>query len=198
MIRILVNIAKIDGIVSRDEILTIQRFFQYNLHYTHTQLAWVKEQIKEAINTDESIESLIEEFKLSFEHGARLILLELIYQIIYTKTPVPTNELHIAKNIADYLNISPYDRRSIESKFTQRQSYQQYKTHAAHDNEQHQYYAVLGLKSGADMAAIKKAYRSLSMKYHPDKVGHLGEEFRKIAEEKMKEINRAYDYFNKK
>ncbi len=36
------------------------------------------------------------------------------------------------------------------------------------------------------------------MQYHPDKVGHLGEEFKSIAEEKMKEINVAYGYFEKK
>jgi DnaJ like chaperone protein len=61
-----------------------------------------------------------------------------------------------------------------------------------------QYYAVLGLEEGADFVEIKKAYRKLSMQYHPDKVGHLGDEFKKISEEKMKEINVAYDYFEKK
>jgi DnaJ like chaperone protein len=35
------------------------------------------------------------------------------------------------------------------------------------------------------------------MQYHPDKVRHLGEEFRKVAEEKMKDINAAYDYLSK-
>jgi DnaJ like chaperone protein len=35
------------------------------------------------------------------------------------------------------------------------------------------------------------------MQYHPDKVSHLGDEFRTGAEEKMKEINQAYDYFKK-
>ncbi|MGB3225952.1 MAG: DnaJ domain-containing protein, partial [Desulforhopalus sp.] len=41
------------------------------------------------------------------------------------------------------------------------------------------------------------AYRTLSMQYHPDKVRHLGDEFRAVAENKMKEINAAYDYFKK-
>jgi DnaJ like chaperone protein len=57
---------------------------------------------------------------------------------------------------------------------------------------------VLGLEPGADMETIKKSYRQLSMKYHPDKVSHLGEEFQEVAEEKMKEINAAYDFFKKK
>jgi DnaJ like chaperone protein len=60
-----------------------------------------------------------------------------------------------------------------------------------------QHYATLGLEKGADMEEIKKAYRKLSMQYHPDKVRHLGDEFRAVAEEKMKEINQAYDYFKK-
>jgi DnaJ like chaperone protein len=57
---------------------------------------------------------------------------------------------------------------------------------------------VLGLENGADFVVIKKAYRKLSMQYHPDKVAHLGKEFKSVAEEKMKEINAAYDYFKKK
>ena len=37
------------------------------------------------------------------------------------------------------------------------------------------------------------------MQYHPDKVAHLGDEFKGgVAEEKMKEINGAYDYFWRK
>ena len=48
------------------------------------------------------------------------------------------------------------------------------------------------------METIKKSYRQLSMKYHPDKVSHLGDEFKKVAEEKMKEINAAYDFFKRK
>jgi len=36
------------------------------------------------------------------------------------------------------------------------------------------------------------------MQYHPDKVGHLGEEFKKVAEEKMKEINNAYEFLKRK
>ncbi|MCG2747512.1 MAG: DnaJ domain-containing protein [Desulfobulbaceae bacterium] len=69
--------------------------------------------------------------------------------------------------------------------------------HAAVNQEQ-QYYEVLGLQADATFEEIKKAYRKLSMKYHPDKVAHLGEEFRGVAEEKMKEINAAYQYLKKK
>jgi DnaJ like chaperone protein len=51
---------------------------------------------------------------------------------------------------------------------------------------------VLGLSPGADTAEIKAAYRNLAAKYHPDKVEHLGEEFRNLAERRFKDIQAAY------
>ena len=53
--------------------------------------------------------------------------------------------------------------------------------------------AELGLKRGADPADIKAAWRKLSLENHPDRAAHLGEEFRKLAEERMRRINSAYD-----
>jgi DnaJ like chaperone protein len=191
LVQILINIAKIDGQVTKEEISTIQHFFQYNLHYTQTQMLWVKDLIKEAISTGVTLESLLQEFRATFAYEPRLILLELIYQILYTKTTVPENELQIARNIARYLEISSYDQRTIEAKYM----YRGRRTAATSRDSADQYYAVLGLEPGADMETIKKAYRKLSMTYPPDKVRHLGDEFKKVAEEKMKEINAAYDYF---
>ena len=49
------------------------------------------------------------------------------------------------------------------------------------------YYEVLGLSKGASEQEIKKAYRSLAKKYHPDMNHEPG------AEEKFKEINEAYE-----
>lgn len=193
LVQILIRIAKIDGEVTRDEVQTIQRFFQYNLHYSQTQMLWVKELIKEATSSPQTLDSLLQEFKSAFAYEPRLILLELIYQILHTKTPVPAQELQIARNIANFLEISSYDQRTIEAKYTYRQQH----TATTSRNMTEQYYAVLGLEPGADMETVKKAYRKLSMQYHPDKVGHLGNEFKAVAEEKMKEINQAYDYFKK-
>ena len=194
LVQILINIAKIDGVVSKEEISTIQRFFQYNLHYDQTKMYWVKDLIKEAVSTTQPMETLLEEFRNTFDYEPRLILLELIYQILYTKNDVSDAELKVARDIADYLQIKDYDKRTIEAKY----KYGNQQQTAGPQGGAAKYYAVLGLEQGADKDAIKKAYRKLCMKYHPDKVRHLGEEFRTVAEEKMKEINAAYDYFKKK
>ena len=51
-------------------------------------------------------------------------------------------------------------------------------------------YAVLGLKRDATDEEIKKAYRSLSRKYHPD--ANINNPNKEQAEEKFKEIQQAY------
>ena len=53
-------------------------------------------------------------------------------------------------------------------------------------------YDVLNIPRNASPEDIKKAYRELANKYHPDKVLHLGEEFKKLAEKRFKEIEEAY------
>jgi len=64
--------------------------------------------------------------------------------------------------------------------------------------EEQEYGKVLGLKGGFSVADVKRAYRKLIAKYHPDKIDHLGDEFKDIAETKTREINEAYDFFRKK
>ena len=56
-------------------------------------------------------------------------------------------------------------------------------------SEKRDYYEVLGLKKGASDDEIKKAYKKLARKYHPD----LNRDDPKTAEEKFKEVNEAYD-----
>lgn len=56
-------------------------------------------------------------------------------------------------------------------------------------------YEVLGIKEGASEDEIKKAYRDLVKKYHPDQ--YQDNPLSRLAEEKLREINEAYDYLMK-
>ena len=51
------------------------------------------------------------------------------------------------------------------------------------------YYEILGVKKSASLDEVKKAYREMALRYHPDRVPH---EQKKEAEEKFKEISEAY------
>ncbi len=187
LVQILVHIAKIDGQVSREERQTIENFFRVSLRYTADQLLWVRELIKEAHRSPLELGELLTRFKMQFAYEPRLILLELIFQVIHSGAKAVEPEIEVARRIAIFLEISAHDMQTIQARYTQRFRQQA--------SEEERSYEVLGVSRGATFEEIKKAYRTLSMQYHPDKVNHLGEEFKRVAEEKMKEINAAYQYF---
>ena len=64
-----------------------------------------------------------------------------------------------------------------------------------HQSPEERYMNIFGLKGNSTEDEIKKKYRELISQYHPDKVQHLGREFQQMAEYKIKEIQKAYDYF---
>lgn len=53
--------------------------------------------------------------------------------------------------------------------------------------------SILDIPQGADLATIKKAYRHKANEFHPDKLNDVSEGVRKLAEQKLKEINEAYE-----
>lgn len=61
------------------------------------------------------------------------------------------------------------------------------------------YYArVLGLNGRENFDDITKRYREMASLYHPDKVNHLGSKLKAVADNEMKELNEAFDYFKRK
>lgn len=60
------------------------------------------------------------------------------------------------------------------------------------------YYNILGINKNADESDIKKAFKKLAVKYHPDRQGNKSESEKKEAEEKFKDINEAYQVLSDK
>tara|TARA_B100000530_G_C15604187_1_gene347670 strand:+ start:294 stop:575 length:282 start_codon:yes stop_codon:yes gene_type:complete len=83
----------------------------------------------------------------------------------------------VIQAIANYLNINKNDYESIKATF-------------AKDKDAP--YRVLEIDESAGEDEVKKAFRKMANKYHPDKVSHLGKEMQDLAEEKFKAVNDAY------
>lgn len=116
------------------------------------------------------------------QHASRLQLIHFLFGIAQADGKVTDDELQQIYTIAGYLGISHSDYESIKAMF--------YKsTDSA--------YKILEIDKTATNDEIKKAYRNMAKKYHPDKVVHLGKEHQKGAEEKFKQVQDAYHQLQK-
>jgi DnaJ-domain-containing protein 1 len=61
------------------------------------------------------------------------------------------------------------------------------------DKQWRPWWQVLGIPEGSTLDEVKVAYYTKVKQYHPDKVMGLGEEFQKLADDKTKEINEAFE-----
>ncbi len=92
-----------------------------------------------------------------------------------------------------------YQKYQQEYEFYQRdqQSYQKTSTYQSSNTQELKYYAWLEVPAGSHFQEIKKSYKNLMKKYHPDNFHH-NESKRKTAEELCQKLNEAYQYFEKK
>ena len=115
--------------------------------------------------------------------GTHLLqLLHYLFGIAKADGHVSATEVKLIQTIAGYLGISNSDFTSIRAMF--------YK-------DPNTAYKILGIQETATEEEIKKAYRKLAVKYHPDKVQHLGKEFQSGAKEKFQRIQEAYETIKK-
>jgi DnaJ like chaperone protein len=112
------------------------------------------------------------------DHASRLQLLHFLFGIAKADGAVAASEVSVIEQIAQYLRISANDFQSIKAMFYSSQA---------------NAYKILEIEKGASPQAIKKAYRKMAKKFHPDKVQHLGEVHQKGAEEKFRKVQEAYE-----
>ncbi|WP_111307846.1 TerB family tellurite resistance protein [Confluentibacter sediminis] len=122
------------------------------------------------------------QIKQMMEHASRLQLIHFLFGIAKADGAVTEDEVAQIYTIAGYLGISHNDYESIKAMF-----------YKSADNA----YKILEIDKTATNDEIKKAYRSMAKKYHPDKVIHLGKEHQQGAEDKFKQVQQAYEHLQK-
>ncbi|MEP1487816.1 MAG: DnaJ domain-containing protein [Algibacter sp.] len=122
------------------------------------------------------------QIKQMMDHASRLQLMHFLFGIAKADGIVTEDEVKQIYTIAGYLGISSRDYESIKAMF-----------YSSSKNA----YKILEIEKGASTDEIKKAYRKMAKKYHPDKVIHLGKEHQKGAEEKFRQVQEAYEQLQK-
>lgn len=115
-------------------------------------------------------------------HSSRLQLLHFLFGIAKADGHVSEVEVDQIRKIAGYLYINQYDFESIKAMF-----------YSSTDSA----YKILEIDKSATDNEVKKAYRKMAKKYHPDKLQGLGEEHLKGAQAKFQKIQAAYDSIKK-
>lgn len=122
------------------------------------------------------------QIRQNMTHASRLQLIHFLFGIAKADDHVAESEVEQIRIIAGYLYINQYDFESIKAMF-----------YTSTDSA----YKILEIDKSASDSDVKKAYRKMAKKYHPDKLQGLGEEHMKGAQEKFQNIQAAYDSIKK-
>ena len=172
---LLASVMKADDKLLHSELDYIKQFLgkQFNKNDANRYILLYKEIIKQKY----SLPQVCGQIQRSMDHPSRLEIIHLLFGLSSADNEIHRNEIETIQTIARYLNVNDNDFASIKAIFVK-------STKSA--------YLILGIDSSVTNDEVKKAYRKMAKKYHPDKVAHLGEELQELAEEKFKAVNKAY------
>ncbi len=138
--------------------------------------------LKELLKKDIPLREVCEQIRHFMEHPMRLQLLYYLFGIAKADGHVDKTEMHVIEQIAGYLGLTEKDYESLK---------------AMHYKDTESAYKILEIEKSAGDDEVKKAYRKMAMKYHPDKVRGLGEQYEKSANEKFLKVQEAYESVKK-
>jgi DnaJ like chaperone protein len=113
---------------------------------------------------------------------SRIQILHFLFGIAQADGSVSDSELRVLEQIAGYLRLTHRDFLSIKAMFVKDR-----------DNA----YKILEIEKSASDSEVKKAYRTMAKKYHPDKLMDMDEAYRKGAQEKFRKVQEAYETIRK-
>lgn len=173
-------VMKADGSVKRSELDYVKRFFLTNFGQERAEKYILM--LREILKQDIQVHDVSQQIGRFMDYSSKLQLLHYLFGIASADGSTHENEVDVISIIAKYMGISSSDFQSIKAMFVQQVD---------------SAYKILGIDSNATDDEVKKAYREMAKKYHPDKVAYLGEDVRKSAEQKLQEVNEAYEKIKK-
>lgn len=173
-------VMKADGKVLKSELDYVKKFMVHNFGEASATEAvrMLRDLIQQTIPVDE----VSKQIKQNMNYSARLQLLHFLFGIAQADGEVDVQEKELIAFISREMGLTNNDFESIQAMFVPN-------TEAD--------YKILEIEPTATDEEVKKAYRRMAMKYHPDKVSHLGDDFQKAAHEKFQSVNKAYENIKK-
>ena len=191
-------VIKADGKTTSQELATLRSFFSRNFGPQAGNEA--EEIVKELLDKDFNLYEVCTQVRSRMNYSQRLQLFHYLVSL-GACDGLLQREVDILETIATYIGLSKGEVDSIFAQFRYgsggnrgysgnggNESYRNGNNTSNSENN----YKILGITPNATNDEVKKAYRKMAVKYHPDKVATLGEDVQKAAEEKFKVISQAY------
>lgn len=188
-------VMKADGVTLKSELTFVKQFFLRQ--FGESKSSFYLQNLKSYLEQNISLEKVCEVINQNINQSSKVQLIHYLIGIAVADGEMSNSEMETLRRIANSLRISTQTFNSILAMFNfQNQNGGfHHRTNTTNNNgiSLENSYKVLGINKSATESEIKKAYRKLAVKYHPDKVAQLGEEFQKGAKEKFQKVQDSYE-----
>ncbi len=185
------KIIKADGVINKTELNFVRDYFvkTYGKDKANQSFRKFKNVIQQQISTRQ----VCAEIGRFMPYQARVQLIKFLFDVAISDGQVSAYEELEIRKIASYMLISQLDYLHLRTAYFDR-TYQREDHYSSTYSQNSDYeYEVLGLTENATDTEIKKAYRTLVKKYHPDRLQNASKEDLLIAKEKFQKIQSAYE-----
>jgi DnaJ like chaperone protein len=175
-------VMKADGKVLKSELTFVKSFFtqQFGPQFNQQHLATLKRFLD---GGDIPLQEICQDIQRRMQPEVRVQLLHYLFGIAKADGDVSPEEIDVINRISQMMGVPRVEFESVKNMFYRNV-----------DSD----YAVLGVDASATDDEVKKAYRKMAIKFHPDKVASMGEEFQKGANDKFQTIQDSYDAIKKR